>query len=191
MYNLHKRGCYLKKKVLIAFGLVLLLISIYSAIAQQDNETIVVPLEEVVGNTTDEPKTELISEEEPEPELITESPQPRIVDRVINFGKDCFSKVKNALVWVFTRDYPAVAHNALRFILSLHILIKILLIIIALLIILIIWAYYFRDTRGNNLRKARKHHKKGEAAHKKGDEEEAEYHYQKAAEYREKAQEQW
>ena len=224
----------MEKKVLITFGLIILLITLYSALARE-NDTILVPLgdlsnetqevveniseetvqevsgepevveeleeipkevEEVVeklpGEAEEEPKPELY-EEEPEPELIVAPPEqkPGIITRFVNLGRAGVNKVMNLVGWVRTRDYISVAKNMFRFVLGLRLWIKILLIIIALIILLIIWAYYFRDTRGSNLRKARKHHKKGEAAHKRGDEESAEFHYAMAAEYREKAQEQW
>ena len=138
-----------------------------------------------------EPEPELISvveesEQEPEEGLIIAPPEqkPSIFVRFINLSKAGFSKIKYVGWWVLTRNYLAFAKNTIRFVLALNIWIKILLIIIALIIILIIWTYYFRDTKANNLRKARKHHKKGEAAHGRGDEEDAEYHYTKAAEYR-------
>ena len=43
----------------------------------------------------------------------------------------------------------------------------------------------------NNMRKARKLHKKGMHEHEKGNEETAEYYYRRARELREKAQDQW
>ena len=207
IYSYQKRGCDLEKKVLIAFGLFLLLISLYYVLAKEENKTILVPLGEASNQTKEElekiPKEveETVKEIQEEPEEITENlseeqiiappeQKPGILTGFLNLGKAGFYKLKYAGWWVLTRNYLAVAKNTIRFVLGLNLLIKIILIIMALIIILIIWAYYFRDTRSNNLRKARAHHKKGEAAHKRGDEESAEFHYQKAAEYREKAQEQ-
>ncbi len=196
----------MEKKVLIAFGLILFLITLYSTIAQEENKTILVPLgelanetkeglpgesEEVVEEIPGEVKEIVEEGQESEEELVITPPQPGIFTKIVNFGISAFYKVKYIGWWFLTRDYISFAKNILRFVLGLRLWMKIILIIIAIIIMLIIWAYFFRNTRNNNLRRARTHHRKGEAAHAIGDEEAAEYNYTKAAEYREKAQNQW
>lgn len=234
----------MRKRVLIAGFFILLLISLYGALAQ-DNDTILVPLEEtaetspeeepvlILVEPEDEPEPELIlvepeepeAEEAPEevvaepfpeeveeileeveevievlpeePELIEEVPEepaekgPSILSRVFNLAKSGVNRARAVGGWVITRDYVSAAKNAVRFVLGLRTIYKILIVIIIIILLIIFWAFYLRDTKSNNLRKARRHHKKGEVAHLKGDEEDAEYHYERAAQFREKAQDQW
>ena len=59
-------------------------------------------------------------------------------------------------------------------------------IIIALIIIVVLYLL-MRDSPGNNLRRARKHHKLGQRFYEKGDYEEAKLHYEAAKRYRERA----
>jgi len=54
--------------------------------------------------------------------------------------------------------------------------------------VVIIYYLRMRDTAGNNVRRARNHHKKGVEHHEKGNEEEASNYYTKANEFREKAE---
>lgn len=230
----------MRKRVLIAGFVILLLISLHGALAQED-DTILIPIEDATAQPGEEPLPEepeevipdseivepvLIAEppEEPvqiseieeipeevaeiveelpeeeqvevvaEPELISIPPpefKPSIFSKALDLAKAGFSRVKYVGWWFLTRDYVSFGKNVVSFALGLSIWIKIILVIIALVLLLIFWAYNFRDTRANNLRKARKHHKKGEVAHNKGEEEDAEYHYERAAEHRGKAQEQW
>jgi len=59
-------------------------------------------------------------------------------------------------------------------------------VVIFLIFILLIYLR-IRESPGNNLRRARKHHKLGEKYYNEGDVEEAELHYEIAKQYREKA----
>jgi hypothetical protein len=93
--------------------------------------------------------------------------------------------------WFITRDYGALAMNTLSWVMGWSIIIKIVIVLIIIIGLLLIWNYYFRDTRSNNLRRARTHHLNGERAHERGDEEAALMHYEEAARFRDKAQEQW
>jgi hypothetical protein len=102
-----------------------------------------------------------------------------------------YGSAKSAAVWIINRDYKSAAINAGKWLLSLSLGIKILIVLAILIIIFLVWNYNFRNTRANNMKKARAHHLKGEEAHKNGDEETAREHYEKAREYRERAQDQW
>jgi hypothetical protein len=102
-----------------------------------------------------------------------------------------WGSVKSAAGWVIARDYLSAASNAGKWLIGLSLGMKILIVLAILLIIFLIWNYNFRNTRANNMKKARKHHLKGEEAHLRGDEEKAREHYEKAREYREKGQDQW
>jgi len=64
-------------------------------------------------------------------------------------------------------------------------------ILITVLAIFGIFLFFFlRNSPGNNMRRARKHHKLGERYYEKEDHEEAKLHYELAKFYREKAIEQ-
>ena len=181
----------LKKKVVIV--LFLLLVSICIAQNESENETPVLisadlnerePVEETVPETGDE---ENISTEIEEPP----ARKPGLWSRIVFIGRTVIYYIRYTIWWVLTRNYPAAARNTITKILALALWQKIILSIFLLVILLIIWNRYFRDTRSNNMRKAAYHHKQGEKHHHRGNQERADYHYQKAREYREKAQEQW
>lgn len=59
-------------------------------------------------------------------------------------------------------------------------------VVVFLIFILLIYLR-LRGSSGNNLRRARKHHKLGEKYYNEGDVEEANLHYEIAKQYREKA----
>lgn len=102
-----------------------------------------------------------------------------------------YGKVVSFGGWIVSRDYGSVASNAWRWLTGLSLGIKIVIVLVILFILFLIWNNNFRNTRVNNLKKARAHHLKGEEAHRNGDEEKAREHYEKAREYRERAQDQW
>jgi hypothetical protein len=102
-----------------------------------------------------------------------------------------YSKARSAGSWIITRDYLSFAKNTASKFWALNIWLRLLAIFATVILIFIIWNNLIRDTRANNLRRARIHHLKGERAHQKGDEKKAAKHYEKARQYREKAQEQW
>ena len=209
-------------------GLFLLLISIFSVVAQNitEEETVLVPIEEVKAEQEptlyeDEPAPELIDDEvkkipkevddavgslpdegedneTPEEGVIVDIPEPNsiillfsMLSRGVSLVKAGINKARGIVGWIITRDYVSVAKNIAKFILRLSIWLKLLLIFFGFIFLLVLWSYFFRDTRTNNLRRARKLHRRGECAHNKGREEKADECYAKAAEYREKAQDQW
>jgi len=92
---------------------------------------------------------------------------------------------------IISRDYRSAAINAWRWLVSLSLGVKIAIVLAILIMIFLVWNYNFRNTRANNMKKARVHHLKGEEAHRKGDDGKAREHYEKAREYRERAQDQW
>jgi hypothetical protein len=100
-------------------------------------------------------------------------------------------KAKAAIIWVGSRDYLSAAKNLAQSVLHASIWVKLLLIAALLIILLIIWNNLIKDSRANNLRRARRHHLLGEKAHAKGNEKSATKHYEKAEKLRQKAQEQW
>jgi hypothetical protein len=102
-----------------------------------------------------------------------------------------YSQLKSAGSWVLTRDYLSFGKNTAVKFWSLNIWIRLIVILAAIIFLFVIWNRFIRDTRANNLRRARSHHLKGERAHQRGDEKKAAMHYEKARQYREKAQEQW
>jgi hypothetical protein len=108
-----------------------------------------------------------------------------------NIITSAYGRAKSLGSWIITRDYRSAASNAWRWLLSLSLGLKIIIVLAILLVIFLIWNYNFRDTRVNNMKKARIHHLRGEEAHRRGDEEKAREHYEKARGYREKGQDQW
>lgn len=145
----------------------------------------------------DQPPEE--DDSEVEPTLISE---PSKNEDVLPASSNIFTKTKIGLAsavsvisgkvkWVLSRDYISAAKNSVYYVLGLSLWVKLVLVFIALVAALFVWAFYFRDTKSNNLRKARRLHRLGEQAHLENDEEQAELYYKKAAEYRELAQEQW
>jgi hypothetical protein len=108
-----------------------------------------------------------------------------------NILTKAYGKARSLGGWVLTRDYRSAASNAWHWLLGLSLAVKIIAALAILLIIFLVWNYNFRNTRANNMKKARLHHLKGEEAHLKGDEEKAQEYYEKAREYRERAQDQW
>lgn len=166
-------------------------------------------VDETVEDIPEEPKedleVELISAKEEEtaeeveeaeelPEEETE-PKPSLISRGTAKARSLagagINKARGIAGWFITRDYVSAAKNFGRFLIGLKLWIKILMIFIGLISLLIIWSYFFKDTRANNLRRARKLHRKGELAHNRRKEDKAEKLYARAAEYREKAQDQW
>jgi hypothetical protein len=122
-----------------------------------------------------------------EPALIVQpeaAPKPNLIVMAL-------ASIRSKVTFVLSRDYPSACRNLFKWFLNLNILVKAVAIIIFLVLLVILWNYTFRNSRANNLRRARKHHLMGEKAHKNEDEDRAKYHYNKAQEYREKAQEQW
>lgn len=102
-----------------------------------------------------------------------------------------FNMIKSWGFWLKTRDYASLGRNIFKWIAGLSLAIKIIAVVLFLVLLIIIWNYALRNSRANNLRRARRHHLLGEQAHKRGDENKAKYHYERASHYREKAQEQW
>jgi hypothetical protein len=102
-----------------------------------------------------------------------------------------YSQIRSAGSWVLTRDYLSFGKNTAVKFWSLNIWIRLIVILTVIIFLFVIWNRFIRDTRANNLRRARSHHLKGERAHQRGDEKKAAMHYEKARQYREKAQEQW
>jgi hypothetical protein len=102
-----------------------------------------------------------------------------------------YSQIRSAGSWIITRDYLSFAKNTAVKFWSLNIWIRLIVILAVIIFLFVIWNNLIRDTRANNLRRARSHHLKGERAHQRGDEKKAAKHYDKARQYREKAQEQW
>ena len=100
-------------------------------------------------------------------------------------------RIKVGAVYALSRDYGSAARNGYYMFKGWSVTAKIFLVLAILIILFLLWNYFIRDTRANNLRRARAHHEKGEKAHQEGDEEKAQKQYEKARKYREKAQEQW
>ena len=82
------------------------------------------------------------------------------------------SFVKTWLFWLKTRDYMSVGRNLFKWLMSLSLAVKITSAVILLILLVVIWNYTIRNSRANNLRKARRHHLLGERAHERGNEEE-------------------
>jgi hypothetical protein len=164
-----------KKGIVIAAIFILFVLG--SALAQEPAEGDVV----VVG--TDTPEALDVASEAPIDNGVC-TPQSNILT-------SAYGGARSAAGWVITRDYLSTASNAGRRLLGLSLSMKILIVLAILIIIFLIWNYNFRNTRANNMKKARKHHLNGEEAHQRGDEEKAREHYEKAREYREKGQDQW
>lgn len=166
----------MKKGIVIAAILMFFVLSIALAQDEPAGEDIV-----VVGTDTGSEPAET-SEEQPECETCTSESNifTKAYGKTIAFGG-----------WLITRDYGSALKNAGRWVLGLSPGIKIVIAIVILIILLIIWNYTLRNTKSNNMRWARRHHLKGEKAHREGDEETAKMHYERAREYREKAQDQW
>ncbi|MBS1266786.1 MAG: hypothetical protein MAG795_00755 [Candidatus Woesearchaeota archaeon] len=167
-------------KKLILLGLILLVTCM--VIAQQD--------------AAQEPQEPQGPQEVPEIQHTqTQELDVEVVEEEKNTGITLMNQVKSTIIGFFsyiaTRDYISTAKNFGRFLLGLNLWVKIAISIVILIIALIIWNLYFKDCRRNNMRKARKLHKKAKKSHDKGDEGRADILYQRAAEYREKAQEQW
>lgn len=221
------------KKRLIATILFILIISLFNVFAEEalDEESVLVPIEEVasdellddkvesipaeVDETVEElPEEELeielisvpeeeedlpvnevevieeVVEELPEEEIEVE-PRPSLFARGKSLAGAGIRKARGVAGWFITRDYVSVAKNKVKYLLGLSIWVKLLLIFFALIFVLVAWSYFFKDTRANNLRRARRLHRRGERAHNNNNEERAELCYARAAEYREKAQDQW
>ncbi|MFH1399651.1 MAG: hypothetical protein ABIG95_06080, partial [Candidatus Woesearchaeota archaeon] len=106
-------------------------------------------------------------------------------------GKTIIYYIQYSVWWLATRNYIAAGANTFNKVMALAVWQKILIILALAIVLFILWNRYFRDTRANNMRKARRHHALGEKYHKKGNIEKAEHHYELAQQYREKAQEQW
>lgn len=157
----------MKKGLVIAVLLILLVLGI--VFAQEPTE------EEVVVVGTDTP----------------ESTECGTCTTQNNIFTQAGSRLKAFGGWLITRDYKAVILNAWNWLAGLGIGLKIVIALVFLIFLLIIWNYNFRNTRANNLKKARRYHLKGEKAHRQGDDEMAKEHYERAREYREKAQDQW
>jgi hypothetical protein len=102
-----------------------------------------------------------------------------------------FEGFRGATTWLVTRDYASAITNIWTKLMGLSIAAKVLVVFAIIIIIFLIWNYNFRNTRANNLKWARYHHRKGEKAHAAGDDESAKEHYDKAGEFRQKAQDQW
>jgi len=157
-----------KKGIVIAAILILVILS--AALAQElANSSIV-----VVGTNTPAPTS-----------------SQGVCTPTSNIITSAYGKAKSLGGWVITRNYVSVASNAWRWLLGLSLAVKIVIVLAILLVIFLIWNYNFRNTRANNMKKARSHHLKAEEAHLRGDEEKAREHYEKAREYREKGQDQW
>jgi len=101
------------------------------------------------------------------------------------------SFIKAWLFWLKTRDYMSVVRNLFKWLMALSLAVKITAAVLFLILLALIWNYTLRNSRANNLRRARRHHLLGERAHEGGNEKKAGYHYERARHYREKAQEQW
>ena len=101
------------------------------------------------------------------------------------------SFVKARLFWLKTRDYMSSGRNLFKWLMALSLAAKIAAAVLFLILLAVIWNYTIRNSRANNLRRARRHHMQGESAHERGNEEKARYHYERARHYRERAQEQW
>ncbi len=174
----------MKKGIVIA--VILILVALSTAFVQgQANESVV-----VVGSDTPVP-----AEEQPGTPSAQESAEAASSEGVCtpesNILTTAYAKAKSAGRWLVTRDYPSAASNAWHWLIGLGLAVKIIIVLVILIIIFIVWNRNFRNTRANNMKKARAHHLKGEEAHERGDDEEAREHYEKAREYRERAQDQW
>lgn len=187
------------KKRLIATILFILIISLFNVFAEEalDEESVLVPIEEVASDELLDDKVESIPaevdetvEELPEEELEAE-PRISLFARGKSLAGAGIRKARGLAGWFITRDYVSVAKNKVKYLLGLSIWAKLLLIFFALIFVLVAWSYFFKDTRANNLRRARRLHLRGERAHNNNNEERAELCYARAAEYREKAQDQW
>jgi hypothetical protein len=97
------------------------------------------------------------------------------------------TRIKGIVVWALTRDYGSAARNLTKRILGLSIGIKLLLLFIVIVLLIILWNYFLRDSKANNIRRARNHHRMGEEAHRRGEEDAANDHYELSKYYREKA----
>jgi hypothetical protein len=131
---------------------------------------------------------------ESSPALIAEPAKPEAKPLSFNFSGRVsldLSFIKAELFWLKTRDYMSAGRNLFKWIMSLSLAAKIAAAVLFLILLAVIWNYTIRNSRANNLRRARKHHLQGEKAHRNGREEKAKYHYERARHYREKAQEQW
>ncbi|MBW2970537.1 hypothetical protein KY320_00080 [Candidatus Woesearchaeota archaeon] len=144
---------------------------------------------------TEEAEPVVVLEEEEEEYEEAAPEQPSILVRGFRFARglvgSAVGKIFAGARWVVTRDYLSVIKNLGIRALGWPIWLKILIIIVILIALLIIWNVYFKDSRTNNFRRARRMHRKGEREHMKGNDEAARIYYDLAADYREKAQDQW
>jgi len=141
---------------------------------------------------------ELISVEDPQdvpPAEPVQELEVEIVGEEKGSAMESLSQLKTKVIgwfsFVASRNYLSAAKNLASNVLGLKLWIKIAISVAIVIIALIVWASLFKDSKRNNMRRARKLHKKAKKAHDKGDEDKATALYQRSAEYREKAQEQW
>ncbi len=165
-------------------------------IPEEVDETLEEIQEAMPEDMEEQPEVELISAPEEEVEEAEEVEKgPGLISRGVTWGRAragaCITRARGIAGWFITRDYVSAAKNFVISLLGLKLWLKILIIFFVLIFLLIIWSYFFKDTRANNLRRARRLHQKGERAHNNDKEEKAELLYARAAEYREKAQDQW
>lgn len=176
--------------------------------AEEDEPQVIVisePVEAGTETAAEEETPEVGQEESPEVAATEDAggeteegeveKKPSIFVRGFRFARNIaggiFGRIVGAGRWVVTRDYISAAKNTFVRVWGLPIWVKIILGIVLLIAILIVWNVFFKDSRANNFRRARRLHKKGEIEHLHGNDEAAAYYYEQAAEYREKAQDQW
>jgi len=123
--------------------------------------------------------------------VVVEAKPAAVAGPILLLVQRAISAIKPRVDWIITRDYLSAGRNLFKWFWGLSLAIKIIALLLFLILLVVVWNYTLRNSRVNNLRRARKHHLKGEKAHMKGDEEKARYHYEKAQKYRERAQEQW
>jgi hypothetical protein len=183
--NAHKRGdTKVKKGIVIAVIFILVVLNMAFAQEQTDGNVVVVGSDTAVS-------ADALSDASAESAATEVIPSQGVCTPQSNILTAAYGKALSVGRWIIGRDYMSAAMNAWHWLLGLSLAIKIIIVLAILIIIFLVWNYNFRNTRANNMKKARKHHLKGEEAHRKGDEEKAREHYEKAREYRERAQDQW